>query len=68
MCRLCNLARLRTEHNDTNVLQHYQTVFNVALCQVADGVDSVSEMGGSFNRIEEAVADSREWVVFLLAS
>jgi len=40
----------------------------VALCQNADGVDSVSEMGGSFNRIEEAVADSREWVVFLLAS
>jgi hypothetical protein len=62
------LARLRTEHNDTNVLQHYQTILSVALFQVADGVDSVSKMGGSFNRIEETVADSREWVVFLLAS
>jgi hypothetical protein len=61
------LARLRTEQNGTNVL-HYQTILSVARFQVADGADSFSEMGRSCDRIEQAVADSRERVVFLLAS
>jgi len=61
------LARLRTEHNGTDILHHYQIILNVAHFQVADGADSLSEMGGSSDRTEQAVADSREWVVFLLA-
>ena len=61
------LARLRTEHYGTNVA-HYQTVLSVVRLQVADGEQSLSDMGGSCDCIEQRVADSREWVVFLLAS
>jgi hypothetical protein len=61
------LATLRTEHYGKNI-SHYQTVLSVARLQFADGKDSLSDMGGGCDYIEHTVADSREWVVFLLAS
>lgn len=67
ICRRCKLVRLRTEHNGTNI-SHYQTVRSVARLQFVDGEDSLSEGGGSCDCIERTFADSREWVVFLLAS
>ena len=66
ICRRCKLARLRTEHSGTNI-SNCQTVHIVARLQVADEEDSLSEIGGSCDCIEP-IADSREWVVFLLAS
>jgi len=69
ICRVCKLARLRAVHNGTNILQHYQTLLSVDRLQVAEGAESFSEMGGICDCIEHRrVADSREWVVFLLAS
>jgi hypothetical protein len=68
ICRVCKLARLRAGRNWTNILQYYQTLLSVDLLQFAEGAESLSEMDGSCYCIEHTVADSREWVVFLLAS
>jgi hypothetical protein len=62
------LARLRTEDNGKTILHQYQTILSFVRFQFADGAYGLSEMGGSCDRIEKAVADSRQWVVFLLAS
>jgi len=67
VCRVWKLARLRAGHNGTNILQHYQTLLCVARLHPAEGAESLSEMDGSCYCIEHTVADSREWVVFLLA-
>jgi len=67
LARLRNLARLPNEDNVTNILQQYQTILSLARFQVADEAFGLLEMGGSCDRIEQAVADNREWVVFLLA-
>jgi hypothetical protein len=48
--------------------KHYQTLLSVTRIHIADGADSISEMGGSCDCFEQAVAENREWIALVLVS
>jgi hypothetical protein len=67
ICGRFRLTRQYIEYNSTNIA-HYQILHSAVLLQVAHAEDNLTEMGGSCEYNKKAVADSRERVVFLLAS
>jgi len=57
---------MRIEHSDKNIAaQHYQILHSAVRLHVAHAEESPTEMVGSCEYNNQAVADSREWVVFL---